>query len=621
MRLIISAILFVINCSLAAILSAEKFPYTPEQLSLMRAVTEISVSPDGKETAFITDITGAFEVWTVALEGKGWPKQISNLGEQASNLRYSPDGKKLIFTSDYGGNERTDIYLVDAAGGIPENITSSTQAETGPRFSRDGRMIAYTFDPREEFLYELAVMDLNSRKVRQLTREPVNVHYPVWSPDAKTIAVTRSGDDQQGELFLVNVESAVKREIRPPVKGGIVFAEEFSPDGKKILCRAKNKKGFMQLYLLDIDSGKGVFLGPGEWDVEDVKWDSKAGIIFSANESGRSAVYRMAGPETKPEILIAPDGYIEEFDLDEAGLSLVYLRNDSRYPLDAWLFDLQKRQKKGWLTDSIAAGVDPEVLSKAELVNFKSFDGMVISAFYLKPKSYPLGNPPPALVYVHGGPNWQTLDAFDPLRQTLAEAGFAVIAPNYRGSTGYGKAFEDANNKDWGGGDLQDCVYAVRYLADKGEADIKRAGIFGRSYGGYMTLAALTMTPEAWAAGVEAYGMPDLIMDFDITGARFRDWYVTEMGTPKTHPQLFKDRSPVNFIDKIRAPLLIFQGANDTNVPKAESELIYSKINERGLPVEMIIYPDEGHGFTKRKNRTDYYRKTMEFFKRHLGPK
>ncbi|MGC1953829.1 MAG: alpha/beta fold hydrolase [Gammaproteobacteria bacterium] len=238
----------------------------------------------------------------------------------------------------------------------------------------------------------------------------------------------------------------------------------------------------------------------------------------------------------------------------------------------------------------------------------------------VKPRVNRLGAPPPA-VAVHGGPNGQHMMAFNPFIPILTEAGFAVIAPNYRGSTGYGKAFEDANNHDWGGGDLKDLTAAVQSFGQRGDIDLKRVSIMGGSYGGYLTLMALAKTPEVWSAGVECYGMPDLVMDYLLTKSRFGDWYETEMGNPKAHAARFRERSPLPYLDDIKAPLLIFQGANDSNVPKSESDLLVAVLKALKKSHEYIVYDDEGHGFIKRKNLLDQYRRTVVFFTQHLKSK
>ena len=365
--------------------------------------------------------------------------------------------------------------------------------------------------------------------------------------------------------------------------------------------------------------------GPGQgrssgraWDVDGAKWRKGLGIILHQNQGGLSALWKMAGPDAAPAALLPAQGRIEDFDVDAAGAKAAYLWSDSAHPADVWLLDL-KTGKKAPATRSLLAGLKPEGLSQGRMIRYSSFDGKAVNALYLQPASPRLGSPPPLVVIPHGGPDWQTYDDFSPLRQALAEAGFAVLAPNFRGSTGFGRDFLAANRKDWGGGDLKDLVAGVRYLSIRQEADPSRVGITGGSYGGHLTLMALAKTPGVWAAGAQCYGMPDLVQDNELTKGRFGDWYETQMGTPQTQAALFKERSAIHSLDAIKAPLLIFQGANDTNVPLAESELVYNELKKLGRPVELVVYPDEGHGFTKRKNKTDYVRRTVDFFVRVMG--
>lgn len=597
---------------------AQRAPYSPARLALMREVTEARVSPDGRQAAFVTDISGALEVWTVATEG-GWPTQVSALGEQAADARFSPDGRRLVFSSDYGGDERPDLFVADADGGEAENVTRSTQAETSPRFSPDGRRLAYLADPGQPFLFQLMVLELATKKRAQLTRETVNLHDPVWAPNGRTIAVLRSGDDAKGELLLVDAETGESRTVNPPFSNGIVIPEEFSADSRQLLCRARNERGFLQLYMVDAGTGRGSFLGDEEWDVDQAVFHPLAGILFTRNEGGASALYRLLSPEGRPEQLLKSRGRIEDFSVDKAGARLVYVWSDSTHAPDVWTLELRGGSPRR-LTQSMLAGVKPESLSKAELIQYKSFDGLIVRALYLRPVNKRLGDPPPLVVNVHGGPDWQTYDDWSAERQALAEAGLAVLAPNYRGSTGYGAEFQAANRKDWGGADRRDLIAGVEWLAKKKEIDKRRVGITGGSYGGYMTLIALAKSKGEWAAGAEAYGMPDLVQDYELTKDRFGDWYQTQMGNPKADAKLFHDRSAINFLDRMTAPLLIFQGANDTNVPKAESELVYNALKKRGVPVELVVYPDEGHGFTKRKNRVDCYTRLADFFRKRLAP-
>jgi dipeptidyl aminopeptidase/acylaminoacyl peptidase len=486
-------------------------------------------------------------------------------------------------------------------------------------------------------------MDLETKNVRRLTREKEKVQFPVWSPDGKTIAINRSGDDQKGDLLLVDAGTGAIRTVQPTVKNGILWPAAFAPDGQSLLLRARNEKGFIQMAVLPLTpvsnpgnlpepKGQPAFIGPGDWDVIEAHW-TKDGFVFLRNEGGRGRLGILPWPGDQWKGWPV-EGSVHQVSLDKAADRIGLLREEVNRPADVWVMDFafqarqngpgEKRPFAGQakqVTFSLLGGVKPEHLSTGKMVTYASYDQREIHTLIAKPRVPRLGSPPPAIVYVHGGPNSQHTLSFDPYIHVLAEAGFVVLAPNYRGSTGYGKEFEDLNHKDWCGGDLKDLVCAVKHFAAQGEIDGKRVGITGGSYGGYMTLMALARTPDVWAAGVELYGMPDLVMDYLLTKSRFGDWYETEMGNPKTHAALFRERSPLPFLDDIKAPLLVFQGANDTDVPKSESDLLVAVLKELKKEHEYIVYEDEGHGFTRRKNLLDFYRRSSEFFVKQLKRK
>jgi dipeptidyl aminopeptidase/acylaminoacyl peptidase len=294
---------------------------------------------------------------------------------------------------------------------------------------------------------------------------------------------------------------------------------------------------------------------------------------------------------------------------------VVFSKEDATSPKEIYLLDLRTKNIHQ-LTQSLPEGISSKYLSKAEPFKLKSFDDVTIEGFFYNPiKS---SNSFPAVIYVHGGSGAQSMDEFSPTIQALAQVGIVVLAINYRGSTGYGKKFEDLNNKDWGGGDRRDIRAVAEHFIKKGLIDSNNVGITGGSYGGYMTLIAMTKDSNFYAAGAEKYGMPDLVADYEITNDRFGLWYETEMGNPKTDSVLFQDRSPINFITNLKAPLIVFQGANDTNVPKEESELVVNTLKNIGRDVEYVVYHNEGHGFTHRENNIDCIQRTVNFFKKYL---
>ncbi|MDX6768198.1 MAG: S9 family peptidase [Elusimicrobiota bacterium] len=590
--------------------------YSPKRLALVRSVTAVDAAPGGETAYFVTDATGDLELWSVPAGG-GWPVQLTDLGQQVIEPVVSPDGKTVVFASDYGGDERPDLFLVPAEGGEAVNLTVSTRAENSPVFSPDGKKLAYTADPVAPFLFQLFVRDLDTGKEVRLTDEPENVHFPVWSPDGKVVAATRSGDDRSGPLLLAWADGSGTRVIAPPVKGGILIPETWSPDGRALLCFAEDPDGFRRMYLLNTLTGQGRFIGPAGWDVEQVAWKKGSGLVYARNEAGATGLYRMADADAAPERLLPSAGRVEDFALTADGKTAFLVWSDSSHAPDVWRLDLATKEK-AQVTRSMLGGVKAEELAPGRVISYTSFDGKKVSAVYIAPRENRLGTPPPLVVMVHGGPDWQSFDDFHPMRQSLAEAGFAVLAPNFRGSTGFGRAFLEANRKDWGGGDRKDLIAGVEHLARNGAIDPKRVGITGGSFGGYMTLYALARNEGTWRAGVAAYGMPDLALDYELAKTRFQDWYEVQMGNPVKDAALFKERSAITYIADLKAPLLVFQGANDTNVLEAQARLVHDRLKALGRAPGLVIYPDEGHGFTRRKNLADYYTRTVEFFRKEL---
>lgn len=597
-------------------------PYTAAQLAEAVEIAGVALSPKGDELAFVSDASGSLELWIAKIDAAGVVQpavQRTSAKETVGELEYAPNGD-LVFQMDHGGDERYDLWLLARGAASPAPLAATDLAEQGAFFSPDGTKLAYMADTERPFQFDLVVRDLASGKVTPITHEPVNVYGGAWSRDGKLVAGTVTPDDQRGELLVVNIATGKTTRIAPARKDGILWAKSFLPDGR-LLATTVNDEGFSQLCVVDVKSGSIALSGTREWDVEEVAVTDAGEAIYARNVRGESEVVGIKTLDTRAAVgVIAKGGVVTDVAVDPGGTRAAFVRESSDRPSEVFLVDLATRGVKSAI-EPRAGGVDLSRLAKAQLRTFKSFDGTAIDAFVWKPYFAHQGSPPPLVIHVHGGPNGQARPGFYPSIQALTEAGFVVAAPNYRGSTGYGRAFEDLNNKDWGGGDLKDLLAVADGLARAGMIDRSRVGITGGSYGGYLTLRAITATPDDWAAAVARYGMPDLVKDYELTVDRFGTWYETEMGTPATHPALFKERSPIHSIDEVKAPLLVLQGANDTNVPQWESDLVVDELKKRGRTVEYVVYPNEGHGFTHRENRLDDMARTVRFFSTHLGKK
>jgi dipeptidyl aminopeptidase/acylaminoacyl peptidase len=590
-------------------------PYTAEQLSQVQRNFSPKFVSNSPDILYGNDASGYLELWQLSKSKQ--LQQISNLKQEISNLQIAQDGSFAIFAVDSGGNERYDMYKYEISNGEINRLTKTSKvSETAYRISPKGTEIAFEADPETPFRPQIFIYDIKSNTRQQITKGDMPVYHPIWSNNGKKIAAYSSGDFQYGELLIVNLNNLKIDTVKPPSNDNVLKPITFSPDDKYVLCVTENEQGFDQLTLVDIITHELQSIGSGQWDVLQALWNKNSGLFYTQNISGRTGIYHMQEPQSEVKEVLAPSGYISGLNINEEGTMILFSKQDGIHPREICLLDLKTNEVQQ-LTNSLPIDIEPARLSKAEPFKIQSFDSTIIEGFLYKPA----GNSKkllPSIIQVHGGPTAQDVDAFDAMTQLLTQAGFVVFKINYRGSSGYGKAFEDLNNKDWGGGDRKDIRAVVEYYIKQGLIDKNKIGITGGSYGGYMTYIALTKDSDFYAAGAAAYGMVDLILDYNLCKDRWGLWYEGEMGNPIKDSILFADRSPINFISQIKAPLIVFQGANDSNVPKWSSDLVVDALKSMQKPVDYVVYPDEGHGFTRRVNKNDNMQRTVDFFKYHL---
>ncbi len=600
-----------------------------DALYVTRRVSDAAWSPDGTQIAFTTDLAGRMNLWKVAAAG-GWPVQLTQSNEQQLQPVWSPDGKWLAFQQDLGGNELWDVFAVSSDGAQLINLTDTPEVrEEAPRWSPDGRTIALNVKGRTAPSYDLALLDFGTRKVSLLTHErsPERSWSSVaWSPDGRTLYANRvEVSFTDSDVYAVEVATGRTRNLTPH-KGKVLYqASSLSPDGKTLLVTSNEKDGFSNVTLLDVASGQRT-------SVTDTRWEATAGdfspqgdsFTYTLNADGvvQTYVVDRATLHARPVALGSgvtalpanPSSY------SPGGDRLLLSYQSSVRPADLWIYDLRAGGSRR-LTYSAVASLASAPMPDSQIVHYKSFDGKIISALLWVPFNLERNGANPALVLPHGGPTGQRQDLWSPAVAALVSRGYICIAPNVRGSTGYGIEFQKANYQDLGGGDLQDEVYAVRFLEATGYVDPQRVGITGGSYGGFMTLMALGRTPTVWAAGVELFGIINWKTMLKHSDALLQQYEQSLLGDPVKDEKIYESTSPLAYIHAVRAPLLVLQGDNDPRVPKEEAVQVVELLKKDGRTVEAHYYPDEGHGFMKRENRVDSTARTVEWFDRYLkGP-
>ncbi len=612
--------------SITSVANPDAAPIPVQSLYYTHSVSAPAWSPDGATIAFTADISGRPNLWEVPAAG-GWPVQLSVSDEIQSGAAWSPDGQWIVYQSDQGGDEMWDLLALPASGGAAVNLTHTPDiSESDARWSPDGTRLLISYKPRSSSVADIAVFDWQTRQTRVLMHESTKDHrwVPVaWAPDGKFVYANRiNAAFTEAEVYRIDAANGAARKLAPLTGAALVLASSASPDGKELLLSSNARNGINNVALLDIASTKLTWATDTGWEAAagDFAPDGRS-FTYVINTDGRTDAYiadRATMRSRKlafPAGMVVPGGVPGAFSPDSKRL-LVDFQN-SQHPADLWTYAIDGETPRQ-LTQSAIASLKPSRIPEAQLVYYRSFDGTMISAYLWMPFNLKRDGKNPAVVLPHGGPTGQTKDYFNSLAAALASRGYLCIAPNVRGSTGYGMSFEKANFKDFGGGDLQDEVYAARFLADTGYADAHRVGITGGSYGGYMTLMAIGKTPDVWAAAASQYGIIDWLGMLEHSDPLLREYEISKLGDPVKDRQVYLNASPITFLKNARAPLLVFQGDRDIRVPKTQAEQVVRAMQEHGQTVAAHFYPDEGHGFVKREDRIDALERTLAWFDKYL---
>jgi dipeptidyl aminopeptidase/acylaminoacyl peptidase len=600
-----------------------------EKLYMTRQVGGATWSPDGKTVAFVSNLSGRNNLWLVPSEG-GWPMQLTVSDQRQSSPTWSPDGKWIAYMSDYDGDEQWDIFLVSPKTGQVVNLTNTREiAEESPTWSPDGRYLAYIVKPKTSSVFEIDVYDTVLRDVKHLTTGTANdrMNYePIWSADGKFIVYTQ--DQSKGtdsNIFLADVASAQSTLLTPHDGEHTYSADDVAPDGKNVLITSNAGDGYDNVGLLDIASKKIRWLTQDKWRIsgEHFSPDGKF-LTYTANVDGNTDLYLYDMASGKARALSLPKGMNDVAGRTSPytpdGRRLLYYHSGATAPGDLWVYTLADGESHQ-LTNSLVGGVRSEDMVEPALVHYPSKDGKwTISAFVYVPYNLPRNSQHPAIVLVHGGPTSQTVNSFNRFAQYMANQGYLVIAPNYRGSTGYGKEFQQANLFDMGGGDLQDVFAAADWIKQTGYVDPKKLILMGGSYGGYLTMMGVTKAPELWAAGVPIVPFVNWFTEIQNEDPVLQQSDLATMGDLVKNKARYEDRSPINFVDQIKAPLYLLAGGNDPRCPKTESQQVVDAIKKRGGVVEYKVYENEGHGFAKVENQIDAYKRVADFLKAHVPP-
>lgn len=599
---------------------ADSIPLDLETLYNARTMLGFEWSADGTELFFETNISGRLNLWRVPAGG-GWPVQITVSEERTALGRSSPDGKWLLFSQGVGGGEKDNIFRIPAHGGPALNLTNTEGVGNwSAQWAPDAAQVAYCSERDQAGLYQVYAVPAAGGESRLLVGadDSGSIVAVKWSSDGTKLALLRTRDYLHTGVSVWDAAANRERVLVPLDDETHTSFAAWSPGGTRLFVTSNRGNGYDNVALLDAETGAFDWITEGVWEAEAEDW-SKDGrhLLFTRNVEGDYEAILFNIEARRERRLPLPPGVFSglRFSPDGGRVALLYASADR--PTDLWVYDIAG-DALTQVTDSLVGGIDPRQMTPPVRVRYPSFDGTPISSFLYLPPGRERDGTHPAIVYVHGGPTAQHTNGFRRDIQFLVDRGYLVLAPNYRGSTGFGRAFEEANRLDLGGGDFRDCCAAVDFLKTTGYVDPTKIAIMGGSYGGYMTLMGLTKAPDLWAAGVAIVPFANWFTEYENEDEVLQAFDRVFMGDPVEHADRWRDRSPFFFVDNVRAPLLLLAGANDIRCPAEETQQMIDAITRNGGIVEAKIYDGEGHGFVKRENSIDAFRRTADFLDTHL---
>lgn len=582
-----------------------------------------SWSPDGKRLAFVSNLSGSFQVWTIDAAG-GYPRQVTAFDDPVGSVSWSPSADLLAFDRAPGGGFNQQIYTARSDGSDLRRLTEENKdTNFFGDFTPDGRGIHFASNARDAAGTDGYIYDLVANRSRIVTKPGGRTVISDVSASGKFVLINRLVSRGSNDLLLLNRDTG-NEQLLTPHEGPATFYGAISDDERTVYVGTNGERDLLAFGKVTIDStgrpdgGITVVAARADAELQD----------FELGRQGRTAllVWNVGGRNELEECDLATGHRSPIRDIPGEIVGGAAFSPDDRFvalsiqgsaqPSDVWILDLRTSSFRQ-LTWSPHPGIDLASLVRPERKTFKTHDDLELSGWLYTPPRFRA--PGPVVLSFHGGPEGQERPTFRGDYQALLSRGLAVFAPNIRGSSGFGKAFVNLDNGRLRKDANKDILAAADFLVKAGIGDPKRLGIMGGSYGGYAVLVGLTEFPGTFAAGADLFG----IVNFETFFAKSEPWMAAiskgEYGDPDTQAEMLRDLSPIHRIQAIKAPTLVMHGANDTNVPVVEAEQVVENLKKRNVPVEYVLFPDEGHGWRKTPNRIRSTSTLVRFFERYLN--
>ena len=595
--------------------------YTIEEFLGTTSYFGTSFSPDKSKILVTSDVTGVRNVFAYPTSG-GDPVQLTDsTTESIRGNSYFPADERFLYSSDQGGNELDHLYVRETDGTVRDLTPGENLKAIFAGWAEDDRSFFVLTNERDARYFDLYEYAVEGYARTMLHKNDSGMQFGAISPDKSTVALVRPVTTSTSEIHLVDLESGASEVIAGKSGDSSNAVQEFSPDGAALYLTSNEDEEFARLVRYELETGERIVAVDADWDVSFAGFSKQGSYLTVGINNDARTELRMYEFPSMDRVVIdgLPEGDITSIGMSADESMLAMYVSTGKTPRDLMVRPVAGGETVR-LTNSLNPAIDPGHLVEPEVVRFASYDGVEIPGVLYRPHRAGADAKVPALVWVHGGPGGQSRVGYRGLIQYLVNHGYAVYAINNRGSSGYGKTVYRMDDRKHGEADLGDVVASKQMLIDTGWVDPDRIGIIGGSYGGYMVLAALAYEPEAFEVGVDIFGVSNWLRTLNSIPPyweSFRQALYQEMGDPATDEERLRRISPLFHAENIVRPLMVLQGANDPRVLKVESDEIVAAVEANGVPVEYVVFDDEGHGFAKKDNQLEGYRGIREVLDLH----
>lgn len=595
--------------------------YSIEQFYQNNLIGGGSFSNDETKLLVSSNKSGIFNVYEIDISSGRKTQKTFSEKESFRAIDYLPGANQILYSADKGGDELNHIYLMNEDGTTTDLTPGENEKARFAGWSKDKKSMYFISNKRSPKFFDFYKMNIKTWESEMLYQNDNGINISSMSEDETWFAFSQTITTSENKLFLTNrIDNST---IELSEESGSYNSEGFSKDNKYFFFITDVGKEFSYLVKYEIETGEKEVLFETNWDVMySYLSENERYRVIAINEDGKNTLFIKDLVKNSdvyfPEI---PDGDIKGVSFSESEKKIRLTIGTSKSPNNIYVYEIASEKLKQ-LTKTLNPEINANDMVTAEIVRYESFDGLEIPAIYYKPLDATKQNKVPALVWVHGGPGGQSRTGYSSFIQYLVNHGYAILAVNNRGSSGYGKTFYKMDDLNHGDKDLKDCIWGKKWLQDQDYIDAEKIGIIGGSYGGYMTMAAMTFTPDEFKVGVNIFGVTNWLRTLKSIPPyweSFRNALYKELGDPTTADSVrLYEISPVFHAHKVKNPVMVLQGANDPRVLKIESDEIVEGIEANGITVEYVVFDDEGHGFRKKENEIEGYGKVLTFLETYL---